>query len=621
MSWTDELYKIYENNCGRDDIQPPMLPISHSTANAQIELTVNENGDFVAASKIDKSDAVTIIPVTDDSAARSSGICPHPFADKFVYIAGDYQKYATGKNADNSKYFDAYIQQLKGWAESEYSHKAVKAVYKYLEKAELISDLVKCGVLVTDEETENLKDKEKIAGIAQEECFVRFKVNYDDINHITATWKDKTLYDSFIAYNSSILDNIQLCYATGKELPSTYKHPSKIRNAGDKAKLISANDESGFSYRGRFNNKEQAISVSYDFSQKMHNGLKWLIQRQGVSIENSLMLVVWESALQELPKITEDFDSGFEGFFEDDEKENVPDTYPMYRDRLKKSIFGIKQRLEPDSKAMVMGLDSATTGRLSIVVYSELQGSEFLDNIQKWHDDTAWNRFNGKLKKTVVNSFSLRELINCAFGTEQGSFIKAKDKVVADYMCRLIPCVTEQRKIPKDLLSALVNKASNPLAYDNSFNWQKVLEAACAIIRKTEIEKGVECGMVFDKNCKNRSYLFGGLLAIADKAENDAYDDADRGKRITNAKRYWNRFSSRPYQTWQVIEERLRPYLDKLGGSYYQKMLNELMSEFSIEDFSSDQKLEPCYLLGYHCMMRDLYTSNKSDKSDKNKEE
>ena len=127
--------------------------------------------------------------------------------------------------------------------------------------------------------------------------------------------------------------------------------------------------------------------------------------------------------------------------------------------------------------------------------------------------------------------------------------------------------------------------------------------------------------MVFDKNCKNRSYLFGGLLAIADKAENDAYDDADRGKRITNAKRYWNRFSSRPYQTWQVIEERLRPYLDKLGGSYYQKMLNELMSEFSIEDFSSDQKLEPCYLLGYHCMMRDLYTSNKSDKSDKNEEE
>ena len=613
MSWTDELYKIYENNCGRLNVIPQMLPISHSTANAQIELIITESGDFIAASRIDKSDAVTIIPVTDDSSSRGAGIFPHPLADKLLYIAGDYAKYAAGKKADNKKYFESYMEQLKAWEESEYCHDAVKAVYKYLNKSEIIADMIKCGVLVTDKETGKLCGDEKIAGIAQEECFVRFKVNYDNIDCETATWKDKTLYNSFIAYNAGILGNEQLCYATGKKLPCTYKHPSKIRNAGDKAKLISSNDESGFSYRGRFDNKEQAISVSYDFSQKIHNALKWLIQRQGVSIENSLMLVVWESNLQKLPKITENFYDSMDYMFDDPEEENAPDTYPMYKAQLIKSIFGIKQRLKRDSKAMVMGLDSATTGRLSIVMYTELQGSEFLDNIQRWHEDTAWNRFSGKLKRTVINSFSLIELINCAFGTEQGKYIKAKDKVVTEYMCKLIPCVTEGRKLPKDLVPALTRKASNPLAYDNVYNWQTVLEAACAMIRKTIIEKGGECKMVFDKECKDRSYLFGGLLAIADKAENDSFDEYDKGKRLTNAKRYWNRFSSRPSETWQIIEERLRPYLNKINTAYYNMLLDEVEALIPIEDFSSNKKLEPSYLLGYHCMMKDLYTSKKNE--------
>lgn len=48
----------------------------------------------------------------------------------------------------------------------------------------------------------------------------------------------------------------------------TNKHPSKIRNTADKAKLISGNDESGFTYRGRFANKQQAVAVGYFTSQK-----------------------------------------------------------------------------------------------------------------------------------------------------------------------------------------------------------------------------------------------------------------------------------------------------------------------------------------------------------------
>ena len=82
MSWTNELYAIYDLALNIEEAGDgkAILPVSHSTQNAQIELTISESGDFVDAQKIDKAEAVTIIPVTESSGARSSGICPMPFA-------------------------------------------------------------------------------------------------------------------------------------------------------------------------------------------------------------------------------------------------------------------------------------------------------------------------------------------------------------------------------------------------------------------------------------------------------------------------------------------------------------------------------------------------------------
>ena len=90
-----ETYDVYADLAGVvKNEQAVLLPISHSTFNAQIELTIDEDGNFRGAKKLEKGkDAVTIIPVTEDSAARSSGIAPHPLCDKLCYIAGDYALY------------------------------------------------------------------------------------------------------------------------------------------------------------------------------------------------------------------------------------------------------------------------------------------------------------------------------------------------------------------------------------------------------------------------------------------------------------------------------------------------------------------------------------------------
>ncbi|MBR1657018.1 MAG: type I-C CRISPR-associated protein Cas8c/Csd1 [Synergistaceae bacterium] len=598
MGWTNELYKVYE--LASENPENGLLPILHSTANAQIELVIDEQGNFKGANTVDKKNAVTVIPVTEDSGARSSGIAPMPFADKLVYIAGDYPKYAEGKRADNSKYFSAYMSQLALWKDSGYSHPAVSAVYKYLEKASLMEDLIKSGVLELDPEKGKLLQGVKIAGILQEDSFVRFVVQYNDLMRIPQTWRDSTLYDSFINFYSASMGNSQLCYAKGEVLPVTYKHPSKIRNSGDKAKLISANDSEGFTYRGRFSNKEEAFSISNDFSQKTHNALKWLIQKQGHSFD-TLTLVIWASALEELP---DEFGGAIESEWDDEETYT---SLPNYKSWLQKYIMGFKQDFTNNTKVMVMGLDAATTGRLSIAIYDELRGSEFLNNLEKWHANSAWLRF-WKGKNTVC-SFSIYEIIRAAYGLEQNERLECKKELEREQILRLLPCIINGTKIPYDLVQTLYNKASNPLAYEKNYNHRNVLEAACGMYRA--YKKG-DIPVGYDPEETNRSYLYGCLLAIAEKAESDTYDENDKKTRVTNARRYWANFAQRPYQTWQNIEERLRPYLDKHEHrSFIEKQIQDIMDKFTPEAFSDNNRLEPMYLLGYHHYMSRMYTKTK----------
>ena len=603
MSWTNELYHVYDLAISNEDNKP--LPVSHSTANAQIEVVIDEQGNFRGASTVDKEHAVTIIPVTEDSGSRSSGISPMPFADKLIYIAGDYFNYVEGKPTDKLKY-PAYMNQLKLWLNSEYTHNAVSAIHNYLEKAILMEDLIKSGVLQIDSETGKLLHNVKIAGIAQEDSFVRFVVQYNDINHESRTWLDTSLYDSFINFNSSLMGNEQLCYATGKELPVTYKHPSKIRNSGDKAKLISANDDTGFTYRGRFEDDKQALSVSYDFSQKTHNALKWLIRKQGYSF-GSLTLVTWPSTLSNLPN--ELSKQPIESEWNDEE---VYDSLPGYKSWLQKYIMGFKQNFQNDTKVMIMGLDAATTGRLSIAIYDELRGSDFLDNLEKWHENSSWLRYDYKSEKDIIKSFSLYEIIQAAYGTEQGGKLECKSELERDQMLRLLPCVMNGRKVPFDLIQTLCNKASNPLAYEKKYNHDRIIEVTCGMYRA--FMKG-DISMGYDPNETNRSYLYGCLLAIADKAERDTYDEQDKDNRVTNARRYWANFAQHPYQTWQNIEERLRPYLDRHKyRSFIEMQIQDITDKFTPETFADNSRLEPMYLLGYHHYMAYMYKKNKEDK-------
>ena len=69
---------------------------------------------------------------------------------------------------------------------------------------------------------------------------------------------------------------------TGADAPPAEQHLKGVIASSGNAKLISANDTSNFTFRGRFTDDSQAATVSYEASQKAHNALQWLAAEQGV---------------------------------------------------------------------------------------------------------------------------------------------------------------------------------------------------------------------------------------------------------------------------------------------------------------------------------------------------
>lgn len=624
LSWIERLsetYDLHKDIIGKEIDGVILLPISHSTQNAQLEVTIDINGNFLGSTRIgDKKNAVTIIPVTEDSASRGSGITPHPLCDKLQYVAGDYLMFVDIKDEKKkeklAKYYLEYIKRLKDWSESKYSHEKVNAIYKYLSKKTLISDLLTTRDL-------NLEDKylsnDKIQGIVQADAFVRFIVLNPGVSRYeTKVWEDQSLYEAFVDYYENVKEKEETdyCYVTGNKQATTNKHVSKIRHSGDKAKIISANDTSGFTYRGRFNDSKQAVSVGYETSQKAHLALRWLIQKQGYTRDGAC-IVAWALKDSKIPNALHD---NIVSYDEDDEDYSNDYTAKSYSNRLNSSLNGYRQDLKTAEKIIIMGMDAATTGRLAITYYREIDGHDFLDRIEEWYRTCYWkiNYRKNETWRQVIGTPIPREISLAAFGTEQGNFLKADDKLIRTTVERLLPCIIDGQKLPYDIMRSAVNRANSPLKM-SKWNWNNVVNIACALVKKYQYDYyKEEWDMALKQECIDRSYLFGRLLAIAEKAEYSTFDPGE--KRATNARRYWDSFSREPAKTWRLLYGKLIPYLEKLNYKVkYINDMNEIIDMMSIEDFNNDQPLEPIFLLGYASQAE--YMRSKKGKQTKEEED
>lgn len=615
MNWVRELLDLYEKNQnlvgkpekGRFGEEVILLPPFHTTVKAQITLRISTDGTFIGASKVDKNDALTVIPVTEESASRTSGIAPHPLCDGLAYIAGNYNDYASESDEIAAEKHRLYLERLKAWAASPHSHEKVRAVYRYVMREHVIEDLIASpGVLSVDANG-------KIPDIEDIKC-VRFFVEGDqrEDSSVCACWLDRTLWDSYIEYTKSTLGDCELSYLTGEYVPVSYLQPKKIRNEGDGAKLISSNDNSGFTFRGRFATKEEAFAIGYEESQNAHNALKWLIRRQGKNY-NGLVIVVWESNLLPLP----DFDAGTDEICDDDfftsssaEGSNGPDKTQAAR--FIAAIDGYRKKASYDSNVMLMALNAATPGRLSIVESASLSTSAYLDHVEKWHRDCGLIHLSKDNKHSYYGMVSIKDIADMLYHDE---------KLLPTVCNRIRPCVIFGRPLPVDIVNLAVRKASSPASFENMFDWERMLSLASSMVKKKRMEQGEEWTMALKKDSKNRSYLYGRLLAVADRIEYRTYEK-NEDARQTNAKRYMNMFSQRPARTWQIIAERTEPYKQKLNTGemlHYEHLIEEICQNFDENDFSDNTPLDGLYLLGFYHQSYEL--RNKNEKNENKEDE
>lgn len=570
------------------EAEEPLVPVSHQIAKADMEITLDSEGNLLDARQVDPKEATTIIPVTEQSAGRTGDTCcAHPLCDQLRFFSPRYP----------AKY-EAYLTQLHRWEGSPYSHPKLSAIAGYVEKGSILEDMSRLGLISLDEK--GMPTKEKL--------LVRWRVEAGTEGNVAACWQDRTLFQAFIDYYAAGQKSDPVyCMVSGKNALPANQHPKKIINICANAKLVSANDTSGFTYRGRFQTDAQAMTMSYEASQKIHSALHWLSANQGVAIGGRTFLC-WNPQGIEIPKPQAAFLRG-----------NTANQvkYSDYRKALSDTLRGWKETIPADAGAVIAAFDAATSGRLALTYYSELPASDFLERLHNWDALCCWNR-----DPFGIQAPSLYQIANCAFGTVRTSGNQTKlesdDRILRQQVQRLLSCRVDKGKMPADIARAAAAKASNLQIMDTQLR-ETVLSTACAVLRKYYYDwDREEWNMSLEPEKKDISYQYGRLLAVFEKIEQDTYDKDEQ--REPNAIRMQSVFAKRPRYASRILWEQMKkayyPRLKPWNRVKYDRLIGEIIEQISnLPQAEHEEALKDTYLFGYYLQKKALYTSDKTENS------
>ncbi len=383
------------------------------------------------------------------------------------------------------------------------------------------------------------------------------------------------------------------------------QHPKGMIPVNGNAKLISANDASGFTYRGRFSEEWQAASVGYIASQKAHNAIRWLASDQGVyEFSGNRIFLCWNPQGEAIPKPMRRL-RGVET--------EVTRKPSDYQEQLKATLLSLRKerQLKDTDSAILVSFDAATTGRLAVTDYNELSLDVFLERMRMWDAHCCW--YAGKYG---IQAPDLFQIVECAFGTPRGSSLAIDDRIQRHHLQRLLDCKVDGGVFPRDMVSALAERASMPLAYEEAV-WRRILHTACSAIQKYRYDTkqgGDEMAWELDK--KDRSFQYGRLLAVMDRAEQDYYYKTQE-KRQTNAIKFMNEFRLRPFFVYERVNRHLhQAYLNRVEpwqADRYERLTGEIMGiirEFPEEELN--KPLSDLYLMGYELQRNTFFEKNET---------
>ena len=659
MSWMQKLYRTYEyvQEQGLND-EDLALPFHMSKA-VHLKVILNDKAELVGVERFDVKKQVPI-QVTEKSSKRAgSTIASYGLHDSLQYIAktaGNYltieylskvaekdngkkwkeflagtdeykQKFADTEKAKYKDCFEFYEKQLSGWAEFG-KLKEINIVLQYIQKGSLIEDLL---------EKQIFSFKDNILSAGKDDPFsltIVWAVEISNDPH-SDLWSKNSIKKQWIDYQESQSgeerEQPELCYITGKRDYAAKAYPKIEGNA----KLVSANDTSGFTFLGRFLSDKQAVALGRDVSQKAFNMLKWLIKRQGIR-NGDQVTVAWAISGKPVPSPMKDISSEIDWDNLDLSAVENPDEFSSQASSeqpsldwsvnigraaaqiIKKKLHGYQAELKAHEQISLIMLDSATPGRMALTYYQEFLPADYFANLDAWIDDFSWyQRYSIEVQNGKKNDkrTQWRFVPPSPYSIAEAVYGKSlSDTLKKQLYARLLPVIAGGTSvpIPEDLVRQSFQAACNPNGCEN-WEWQRNIGVACALYkgwraRHHDLSQRRTYPMSLDTQNCSRDYLYGRLLAVAENTESYALYLAGE-KRATTAERYMQRFAEHPFATWRNIELALKPYQERLrnnGKDTGAQAIGEIMELFATDDFTCDDKLSGEFLLGYHCQKMEI---------------
>ncbi len=612
-----------------------LLPIYHSNKRAAndediFEISIDKNSRAIGGMFLNKKDIV-IFPITEESIIRSgSKIAPHPISDELSYLAKEI-------DIDKNKEYMNEIENLLNYEQTN-NCENFRIIASYIKNATILDDFLKFHLKGREY---NLDDKFKLSYelidssgkgrkkvINLNKVFVTFKLEKEYSGDISIT-KDVNLHNFYIKYveNKNSEKELSYCDITGKLDYCIKRHRGIIGNA----KLISISNHSE-TYYGRFKDGGDICNISFEASQKIHNMLKYLMDNNNHSrfIGENAYVINWLS--KDLAKEGIDLSSNIsleEEDFEDFEEETMATLGSGTSKEIGNYFLGEDGGINKEEDYYVAIIEKISNGRVSMKYFRKLPSCEAYERVMNWYKSTNWRFY--KFNKSP----SLYQIVNFIYGQENSKgFLSCENKkLFRSTIERLIPCIIDSQKLPRDIIKTAFYKLSNKHSYGVS--WNTALSIGCSLIKKSKNDYE-NCIINHDKISEvrklqeSKSFNYGRLIATYDKIEIDAIkgrgsdsnSKKEKGQRLTNADRLWGSMIRRPDRTRFILETKIKPYINILKRNYYswyvfyEKLITEItikLIELEKSKPEANNPLNEDFILGYYYQKDLLYQKNDNE--------
>ena len=533
MSWLTSLSETYDNfySGAYEQTGEPIVPVGFIQKEVLFTVYLDADGNFHSAMR--NENKTIQMPSSPKAAGRTGPPTPFPLYDELRYMAGDLSEML---EIPLEAYFESYLNALRVWSRAESAPPVLSLLLGYLERKTLAGDLRNSGYITAKDLASKSALEKLYKGMVEFRVFDGERCDYIGIADIPEVQKDWSgrLVES--------LGNTGFCYASGTATSITEIHPKLFGNT----KLISSKDAQRiFQYKGRFTSANEACMIGYEASEKAHNTLRWLLKRQGFQ-SFSLNFVAWSTKCYDVIQP----DNDLAGLLDLDPKIRL-DTAEEYSRFIAARLAGYQKdaAYEPTGQVVLMGLEAATPGRISINYYEEVGGREYLKRLERWYENCFWQLSwydKDRKRRTGVVTPQIDAIGEAVFGRDAMMSArrdlrdeKSGTKQIRHFYLDMLSCIAGGRRAPVGYAMMAYHRALKPQSFRNSKgSWQRnawidSMGVALAMLKSADIKE--EYNVALNEKETDRSYLYGRLTAIADvlearalRADDDGSDDQCR---------------------------------------------------------------------------------------------